>query len=449
MPFSGDGKPWRLWLIATLALAGFGITLWVFYPGVMTYDAKFVYEDMVKGFRGDWQSPVMTSLWALIDPIAPGSASMFLLIATLYWLAFGVLALTVARISLGLAIALLLLALSPPAFMFVGIIWRDVLFAGLWMLAAVLCFALAERDGRLRLFVQTIALGLVAFGVLLRPNALIAAPILVAYVAWPTRFRWKRAALLYVPAALALLGLMQFVYYGVIGATHQHIVQTIMVYDLGGISHFAKENQFPIAWTAEEERQLLNTCYRSKEWDGYWRYEPCEFVMQKLEKEQHLFGTPVVTKAWLTAILRHPIAYLEHRAAFFWNFMVTDDKITLWVFNIEDLSKPVLNGRAGFAAMAALDRALNQTPFLRVGPWLLLCFVICALAWRRRDTPSGTFVLGVAGSAALYMLSFFPLGLAPDFRYAYWAVIADLCGVVVLAMRHAQPSAPVEEGDRS
>ena len=57
----------------------------------MTYDAKFVYEDIAKGTMGDWQSPVMVWLWALIDPIAPGAGSMFLLIATTYWLGFGVL----------------------------------------------------------------------------------------------------------------------------------------------------------------------------------------------------------------------------------------------------------------------------------------------------------------------------------------------------------------------
>ena len=47
----------------------------------MNYDARYVYLDSLKGFYGDWQSPVMTWLWRTIDPIAPGSASMFLLIA--------------------------------------------------------------------------------------------------------------------------------------------------------------------------------------------------------------------------------------------------------------------------------------------------------------------------------------------------------------------------------
>ena len=49
--------------VAILLAAGFGLTLLIFYPGVMTYDAKFVYEDIAKGTMGDWQSPVMVWLW--------------------------------------------------------------------------------------------------------------------------------------------------------------------------------------------------------------------------------------------------------------------------------------------------------------------------------------------------------------------------------------------------
>src|SRR5450755_4566654 len=157
MPLSPDrGRPVRQQslYIALLIAAGYGLTLAIFYPGVMTYDAKFVHEDIAKGVLGDWQSPVMTVLWGMIDPVAPGAASMFLLIATSYWLGFSLLAFALARRSTRLALLLPLLALAPPAFVFVGIIWRDVLFASSWLLAAAIVFAAAERGGRHRLPVQ-------------------------------------------------------------------------------------------------------------------------------------------------------------------------------------------------------------------------------------------------------------------------------------------------------
>src|SRR6185312_1433316 len=125
-PESAEVKYGRL-MATGLSAAGFGLALLIFYPGIMTYDAKFVYEDIAKHTLGDWQSPAMTVLWALIDPIAPGSASMFLLTAAAYWLAFGLLGCTLARRSVLVAVCVLILALAPPAFAFVGMIWRDML----------------------------------------------------------------------------------------------------------------------------------------------------------------------------------------------------------------------------------------------------------------------------------------------------------------------------------
>src|SRR5438309_5809081 len=66
-------------IIVSLVAAGFALTVLAFYPGYLTNDATFVYG-FIKDWRfGDWQSPVMSMLWWLIDPIAPGPGSMFLL----------------------------------------------------------------------------------------------------------------------------------------------------------------------------------------------------------------------------------------------------------------------------------------------------------------------------------------------------------------------------------
>ncbi|MBL8586322.1 MAG: hypothetical protein JNM23_06260, partial [Bradyrhizobiaceae bacterium] len=69
---------WPALAVAAIAGCGFALALYVFYPGVMTYDALYVYKAITEGKVGDWQSPVMTALWALVDPIAPGAGSMFL-----------------------------------------------------------------------------------------------------------------------------------------------------------------------------------------------------------------------------------------------------------------------------------------------------------------------------------------------------------------------------------
>jgi hypothetical protein len=442
MPLSADGRPpKRRWLdlaVAALIAAGYGLTLMIFYPGIMTFDAKFVYEYIAKGELGDWQSPVMTVLWKAIDPIAPGAGSMFLLIATSYWLAFGVLAFAVARRSTRAALLLPLLALTPPAFVFVGIIWRDMLFATSWLLAAVIAFATVERTARLRVPAQALAFALCTFGVLLRPNALIAAPILGAYIAWPTQISWKRTALLFIPAMAGFFALVQVVYYGVLGATRQHPLQSIMVFDLGGISHFTKQNQFPVTWSEPEATLLLNGCYQPTEWDIYWRLAPCDFVMRKVEREEGLFGKPAITEAWARAVLRHPVAYLRHRTAFMGNFLVGNN-LTMWVADVDHWTETVFPDRPSFVALVSVHDRLKVTPLFRAGSWLLVCMLVCGLSWRRRETPEGAFALAVCGSATLYMLTFLAVGVASDFRFGYWAVLSGIAGGVVATLRRPEP----------
>ncbi|MFO1110218.1 MAG: hypothetical protein U1E61_13600 [Bradyrhizobium sp.] len=434
MPLRPEGDPSRSrFLMASVAILlaiGFGLTLLIFYPGVMTFDAKYLHEYATKGTMGDWQSPLMVWLWSLIDPIAPGAGSMFLLIAVTYWLGFGVLSLSLACRGSKIALLLPLLALTPPALALAGIIWRDVLFAACWLLAGSVGFAVSDRNSWIRLSGQALALALVLVGVLLRPNALLAAPVLAAYAIWLSPASLRRTALLYIPAALLCFGVVQLVYYGVLGAKREHPLQTIMIFDLGGISHFAKENQFPVSWSEAENAMLLNDCYQPTMWDLYWRLEPCDFVMRKVEREKGLFGTSAITQAWLAAIARHPVAYLQHRSAFMWNFLAGDN-LTMWTADVDNPARDVFANRAAFGALRSAHDALKPTPFFRAGFWLLACVALCGIAWSR--TPrEAAFVFGVCGSASVYVLTFYGVGVASDYRYGYWAVLAALAGGAVL-----------------
>jgi hypothetical protein len=436
---------WRRSLpVLAMTAAGFALTWRVFYPGIMTYDAWYVHSDIATGQAGDWQSPLMTALWGVIDPISPGAGSMFLLIATLYWLAFMVLGLGLARRSAWLGPAAVVLALMPPAFVFVGVIWRDILLAESWLLAAALAYAVADRRhaGRIdiwRLAAQALGLALLAFGFLLRPNGLFAAPILAAYMAWPARFDLKRAAILYVPALLVLALLVPLVYYVMLHARHQNVLHAIFVFDLGGITHFTKTNQFPVTWTADETALLADRCYVPTDWDIYWTRDPCRFVMARLETDK-LFGSSALTEAWLRALATHPLAYLEHRAAVTANFLV-GNTLTMWTVDIAHPDRIVFADNPWFMALKATHDRLAPTPLFRAGTWLALCILWCGLAWRRRATPSGAFVIGVCGSAVIYTATFLPVGVAGDFRYALWAVLAGLAGAVMMAVREASPAA--------
>jgi peptidoglycan/LPS O-acetylase OafA/YrhL len=91
--------------------------------------------------------------------------------------------------------------------------------------------------------------------------------------------------------------------------------------------------------------------------------------------------------------------------------------------------------KPAFMAFKALHDALLPTPVFRAGTWLLVCLAVCALGWRRRETTEGAFALGVCGSAVFYVMTYLPVGVASDYRYAYWAALAGLAGAVVVFAR--------------
>jgi hypothetical protein len=154
--------------------------------------------------------------------------------------------------------------------------------------------------------------------------------------------------------------------------------------------------------------------------------------MGKIEREKGLFGTPAISGAWLAAILHHPIAYLQHRSAFMWNFLAADN-LTMWTADVEHPTKKVFADRTAFNVLVAAHDVLKPTPFLRVGFWLLACIIVCCLSWKRSGPREAAFALAVCGSATIYVLSFYALGVASDFRYGYWAVLAAIAGSIVAA----------------
>jgi hypothetical protein len=423
--------------VAGLAAAGYGLTVLAFYPGYLTRDAFYVYENVKEFSFGDWQGPMMGLIWRLVDPLAPGTGSIFLLTSGLYWLAFGLLGITLAHRSFRLGVAAVILAFAPPGLFFLAMIWRDVLFAVVWLTAAAIAYAGSNCGRGQRLNAQSWALLLVALGILLRPNAIIAVPILIAYALWPARFDWKRAALLFMPAVAAGYGLVHVVYYEIINVTREYPERSVMVFDLGGVTHFSGLNMFPGTWTPEEAALLTSKCYDPERWDVYWTIQPCGFVMERLDAEGLFKGSPELPRAWLRAITTHPLAYLRHRATFMWRFLAGDN-LTLAEHRLEDTHNAPLMNDPTFKMMLTWHAAIKSSILFRAWFWLVLSMLVLALAWRMRATSSGAFAVAVTGSAIIYVLAFALVGVAAEFRYVYWCVLATLA---------AAPAAMAERWD--
>jgi hypothetical protein len=158
--------------------------------------------------------------------------------------------------------------------------------------------------------------------------------------------------------------------------------------------------------------------------------------MDRIEKQEYLFGTPALVRAWITAVTKHPLAYLAHRASVFRTFLA-DDNLVVWFEDLDDPSTIVRADDPLLMAVKSVHDTLKSTPLFRMGVWLVLCLALAVAAWRRRETASGAFIVAVCGSAAIYVLTYWPLGVSVDFRYGYWAVLATLAGAAAYAARPA------------
>jgi len=297
------------------------------------------------------------------------------------------------------------------------------------LLACVLVLAASNARTGVRLAAQCTALVLLSYGILLRPNAALAAPVLVSYILWPSAARPARIAALYVPVLALSFLLTQIVFYGWLGAVRQHVHQAIVVFDLGGLTALTGQNHFPVSWTADEERRLKQECYDPSQWDGYWRLPPCPFVMQTLEQKK-LFGSRELMRSWLDAIAGNPLAYLRHRAGHFIALLTAGARtMALESWAIVN-PKPYPSDR--LRPVIALNAALKSTPLFSLWTWFALNLLLLIPAWRLRGAALGNFAWSVSASATVYTLAFFVIGVASDFRYGFWLVLADIASATTL-----------------
>jgi hypothetical protein len=433
-------RPREYLLAGLIASAGFGFTIWLFYPGMTTHDALAVYDQAHAGRFGDWQPPLMGVLWVLLEKLLGyGPQALFVPTAALYWLGFLLVFIALRETGSPRAWLALPIALLPPLFNLIGTLWRDVIFSELWLVAFGLGMLAGNRAGLARVLLTIPALATFMVGYWLRPNALFAAMPLLVYLLWPRNWRWKREILAAIPLLIGLQASTYVVNYVWLKAKEDHVVFSIFVFDLAGISHFSGQNVFPIAdWTPEQFETVRTICYQPSYWDAMW-WPVCAFAMERINRDDppgtKLFGSPRLRAAWLKAIIDHPAAYAQHRLAHFRSLMVGENMVLFnqntsgqWRF----LSvKSSFYSRFEFATLW-----LHQhTPLFRGLTWLLLSLCTGLAGLRLADGRAKAAVLTLSGSAIVYTLTYVLFGVAAEYRYVYWTALSSLVATVIVMVK--------------
>jgi hypothetical protein len=218
----------------------------------------------------------------------------------------------------------------------------------------------------------------------------------------------------------------------ILHAERQHPLASLEAFDIVGIGRQSGENLLPGTWTAAEAAQI-EQCYKPDKWDSI-SGGACAFVPDNLDAQKN-WGTPVLTQAWVGAILAHPGAYLLHRMAYMNELLrwlgPIPEQDSFMESEMQDVRYAHFPGGL-FRAFERTTNALAASPLFRPYFWLILSLVLCALGYCATPSPSVAIARALSLSGALYLLTYAVVGVGSDFRYAYWTIVSVLLAAMAL-----------------
>jgi hypothetical protein len=329
---------------------------------------------------------------------------------------------------------------------------KDVGLVVTFLAAFGVIFWFRIKDERIPLLAGPSVIGLLFYGTLVRTNAVFAVVPLLAYFLYRRAFAIPlRLLIVSIPIALLLVPASTAFNRNVIGAKATNQISQLQVYDLAGIAYYS------------HDLSIFGTNNSFTDAEVQWCYSPvthevlypawggkCSFFWDRLVTPYRLKGdnefepdqaykTPIDDRAlatlWLTAIGKHPIAYLRHRLAHF------NSELFFWVpsHHADPLvTHALVHGGATHAVTKTpikkmLDILRNNvltTPalWLVVGVWLLVMWFNIK---NSRDSWQRQAALALTCSALLYTGAYFVIGIASDPRYTFWSLMATFVALVI------------------
>jgi hypothetical protein len=427
---------WPPLVVALLLAAACAALAW---PGIAVYDATTQFTQAITGQYDDWHPPVMARLWSLFLKVgAWGTAPMLLLQLALFWSGLAMLAVALRRAKAPVAgWCVLAIGLLPPVLDWIVAIDKDcqMICALVGATGMVALFRLAKR--RMPISAVAIVVILLAYALLLRANSVFAVmPLALAWVGWLGLKRWWAKACLLLVATLAAIGVSGPINHGLLGADRSGVQYTLPIFDLAGISDRAHLAAMPGLSPADWSRAERLHCATPFYWDPFAIRTRCGSMGDGLVSDVH--GPPPLFRNWIAAIVAHPLAYAEHRAAHLNATLriatppgersavapfATPDNL----YNIGAGATPVTKALSRVAAAAA------ETPLGAPAAWLV---ALLAMGWVLLATPrqpARELGLSLVLSAGLMTASFAVVSIASDLRYHLWLITATALTATLLA----------------
>lgn len=437
-------------LTVAVIVAGFVICLAVNLPGHLSYDSVIQLLEGRTGQYNGWHPPVTSWILGVTDALLPGTALFVLLDAILIFGSLWVLVGFGTRAAWPPMLVALFLVSTPQYLIYPGIVWKDILFAGVSVagFAALARAAHSWREERIRFAWLAASFMFFVLAALARQNGILILLAGVATYGWIAMRRndnaWRTFA---VHAGSAFAALMVTVTAANV-ALGTHIVsdsgaarqfKLLETYDLvGGLARDPAlkldvlDKKAPA--TAAALRKEGVALYSPQRNDPLAASEPLQDAIGATHPA-------LIRDQWLSFIAHRPWLYLKTRAAAFaWVLLTPDIDACVPIYvgvsgpqdEMDELDlDPRWDGRD--ARLESYAAAFTATPVMQHGIYALLAIVAAVVLLRRRRD-ADIAIAGLQIAALAYVLSFFVISIACDYRYLYPLDLAAMTGWFYLAL---------------
>ena len=448
-----------------LCLCGFLASCYCFYPGYFFSDTLVQLEEAYYSTFMNWEPPIMSGLWYVlikVFPFLPLGAPMLILQLLMLWLALSILVYLGAKRGQHYLWLFPLLGVFPAVLIYNAIILKDIQMGNSLFLAFALTFLWQQGivSKYLRGLCIILLLLLTFYAFALRYEAFFACmPLFYLWVEiLLPKIRWFYKLLLTL-YTLGVFMLASMSFQIAISAYNVYPAQQLMFYDLASLS--LQENTLLLPEDTCNYQSdclaVLRQMYQRELVDPIivalyqHRYQPTlmgavdrdpPVLSLKLDLSSHSYAPAYeqLRRAWIAAILQHPFAYLHNRLLFFqgllWYYPLFYDAWPQDPHHL-NLPKPSMKVTQLMILYAKLAPAFNLLF------WLVLNFACYGwLYWQRKHFQLRAGVLLFCGlqlgSGLALTLSHFIVAAAPDFRYYYWTMLADLVSFMTMLLSFSE-----------
>ena len=437
-----------VYVLGIAALLGFMGNILVFYPGFLSNDSM----NQLKQAMGlqpisDLLPPVMTLVWRGMIRLTGSPASMLVFQLLMLWSALFGLALYVFKKNQSHLVSLLILFIGvlPGIITISGVVWKDTQMTFAIFLSVVLILWLRITTKKAaKIVLLTTSLLFLVYACMMRYNA-IPALMPLMFVAFMVSGFIKRIRY----QLLATLGVVVSVVIGLVAITSvMHIksggMSVALIID--DIANLIEEKDIKNAAISDESSRVLSdvsVCAKEKNvlinnlWVCLKDDDRLDFVQNSSEDAK---------RAWTSVVSSNPLGYLLYRFEVYILFLFPYEGTSyVWQNGIveNDLGLAPRFDRLGDAVGLYVNNFGYRHFSFLFEPWFWMLASISVLLFLRRRALEHKVMAGVlAISSILYLLSYFPTGATPDYRYIYWPVVACitaavLCGIDMSRLRGA------------